>query len=101
MRKRRAYFPPPLCACCAISFIRLRSCALYLVWVNGGSRNLALGLGALVGSFAIFVLQIAFELKSASTRSFILLQLPLSPMRLFNHKRPGFEIRDSVYGAPF
>jgi hypothetical protein len=45
------------------------TCALYIVWVNGGSRNLALGLGALAGAFVIFVLQIAFELKGTTTSS--------------------------------
>ena len=43
------------------------ACALYIVWVNSGSRNLALGLGALVGSFVIFALQIVFELKGTAT----------------------------------
>ena len=45
------------------------ACAFYLVWVNGGSRNLALGLGALVGALVIFALQIAFELKGTATSS--------------------------------
>ena len=45
------------------------ACALYIVWVNGGSRNLALGLGALAGAYVIFVLQIAFELKGTTASS--------------------------------
>lgn len=41
-------------------------CGLYIAWVNGGSRNLALGLGAVAGACVIFGLQIAFELKGTT-----------------------------------
>jgi hypothetical protein len=41
-------------------------CGLYIAWVNGSSRNLALGLGAVAGACVIFGLQIAFELKGTT-----------------------------------
>ena len=41
-------------------------CGLYIAWVNGGSRNLALGLGAVAGACVIFGLQIVFELKGTT-----------------------------------
>jgi hypothetical protein len=41
-------------------------CGLYIAWVNGGSRNIALGLGAVAGAFVILVLQIVFELKGTT-----------------------------------
>lgn len=41
-------------------------CGAYLVWANAGSRNLALGLGALAGACVIFLVQIFFELKGTS-----------------------------------
>jgi hypothetical protein len=44
-------------------------CSVYIVWVNGGSRNLALGLGALVGACVVFAVQIGFELKGSKTSS--------------------------------
>lgn len=45
------------------------ACGAYVAWVNGGSRNLALGLGALAGACVILVLQIVFELKGSDTSS--------------------------------
>jgi hypothetical protein len=42
-------------------------CWGYIAWVNSGSRNIALGLGALGGAFVVFILQIIFELKASST----------------------------------
>ena len=42
-------------------------CGAYLVWANAGSRNLALGLGAVLGACVIFIVQILFELKPTST----------------------------------
>ena len=42
-------------------------CGLYIAWTNGGSRNLALGLGALAGACVILILQIVFELKGTTT----------------------------------
>jgi hypothetical protein len=44
-------------------------CGLYIAWNNGGSRNLALGLGALAGACMIFGLQIVFELKGTTSSS--------------------------------
>jgi hypothetical protein len=44
-------------------------CALYIVWANSGSRNLVLGLGALLGASAIFVLQVVFELQGSTSAS--------------------------------
>ena len=41
-------------------------CALYIAWVNGGSRNIALGLGAVAGACVILILQIVFELKNTT-----------------------------------
>lgn len=45
------------------------ACGIYIAWINGGSRNLALGLGAVAGACVIFVLQIVFELKGTVTSS--------------------------------
>jgi len=42
-------------------------CFVYVVWVNAGSRNLALGFGALVGACVIFVLQLVFEIRGSQT----------------------------------
>jgi hypothetical protein len=42
-------------------------CAVYIVVANGASRNLALGLGALVGAVVVFALQAVFELQGSST----------------------------------
>lgn len=42
-------------------------CAAYVVWTNGSSRNLGLGLGALVGACVIFALQIIFEMRGTTT----------------------------------
>jgi hypothetical protein len=42
-------------------------CGAYVVWTNGSSRNLGLGLGALVGACVIFVLQIVFDLRGTTT----------------------------------
>ena len=52
-----------------ISLVIALVCALYIAFINGGSRNLALGLGALVGACVIFGLQIVFELKGTATSS--------------------------------
>ena len=45
------------------------ACGLYIAWINGGSRNLALGLGALAGACVIFGMQILFELKGNTASS--------------------------------
>jgi hypothetical protein len=50
-----------------IGLLAALGCALYIVWSNAGSRNLALGLGALVGACVIFLLQLMFELQSVTT----------------------------------
>jgi hypothetical protein len=50
-----------------IGLVTALGCGIYIVWVNAGSRNLALGLGALVGACVIFVLQALFELKGTTT----------------------------------
>ena len=39
-------------------------CLMYVVWVNGGSRNLALAAGALGGAIALMIVQLVFELRS-------------------------------------
>jgi hypothetical protein len=39
------------------------ACSTYVVWINGGSRNLGLGLGALFGACVLFALQLLFELQ--------------------------------------
>jgi hypothetical protein len=39
------------------------ACGIYIVWINAGSRNLALGLGALIGACVIFAIQVLFELQ--------------------------------------
>jgi hypothetical protein len=41
--------------------------AFYIVFANVGSRNLALGLGALAGTCLIFVIQVVFELKGSES----------------------------------
>jgi hypothetical protein len=51
----------------AISLFAALGCALYIVWMNGASRNLALALGALVGTCVVFLLQLLFELQSTTT----------------------------------
>lgn len=43
------------------------ACGVYVAWSNGSSRNLGLGLGAVVGACVIFVLQIWFEMKGSTT----------------------------------
>jgi uncharacterized lipoprotein YbaY len=45
------------------------ACGVFIAWINGGSRNLALGLGALAGACVILVLQLVFELKGSTTSS--------------------------------
>jgi hypothetical protein len=42
-------------------------CGLYIAWVNQGSRNLVLGLGAVAGACVILIVQIVFELKGSVT----------------------------------
>jgi hypothetical protein len=42
-------------------------CGGYVAWLNGGSRNIGLGLGAVLGACVVFILQILFDLKSSST----------------------------------
>jgi hypothetical protein len=43
------------------------ACALWIVVENAGSRNLALGLGALFGACVILLVQIFFELQGSTT----------------------------------
>jgi hypothetical protein len=43
------------------------ACAFWIVIANAGSRNLALGLGALFGACVILLVQIFFELQGSST----------------------------------
>lgn len=52
-----------------LSLLVALGCGAYIAWTNGGSRNLALGLGALAGACVILVLQIVFELKDTTTSS--------------------------------
>jgi hypothetical protein len=42
-------------------------CGVFVAWINGGSRNIGLGLGALLGACVLFLLQIIFDLKSSSS----------------------------------
>jgi hypothetical protein len=42
-------------------------CAFYVVIANAGSRNLVLGLGALLGACSIFAVQLCFELRESTT----------------------------------
>lgn len=56
----------------SFSLVITFGCGLYIAWINGGSRNLALGLGALAGACVIFGLQLLFELKcSTSSDDFV------------------------------
>jgi hypothetical protein len=43
------------------------SCAAIIVLANAGSRNLALGIGALFGACILFLIQLFFELQGTST----------------------------------
>jgi hypothetical protein len=54
----------------AITGVLALVCLFSLVWVNGGSRNLALASGALVGSIVLMVIQFVFELRSSIDRDF-------------------------------
>lgn len=50
-----------------VSIVVALACATYIAWANGSSRNLGLGLGALLGACVIFALQIMFEMKGSTT----------------------------------
>jgi hypothetical protein len=50
-----------------VVFLIALGCALYIVAANGGSRNLALGFGALVDACTIFAVQLYFELQGSTT----------------------------------
>jgi hypothetical protein len=50
-----------------ISLIVTVGCAVYVVTANAGSRNLVLGLGALLGACVIFMVQLWFELQESTT----------------------------------
>ena len=50
-----------------VGLIVVVCCFTYVVWINAGSRNLALGLGALVGACVIFALQLIFEMRGSQT----------------------------------
>jgi hypothetical protein len=51
----------------AAGLVTALGCGIYIVWSNAESRNLALGLGAVVGSCVIFIVQIFFELRGTTT----------------------------------
>jgi hypothetical protein len=46
-----------------IALIVALACSTYVVWTNGASRNLGIGLGALFGACVLFILQLWFELQ--------------------------------------
>jgi hypothetical protein len=50
-----------------VVFLIALGCAPYIVAANGGSRNLALGFGALVDACTIFAVQLYFELQGSTT----------------------------------
>jgi hypothetical protein len=43
------------------------ACALYVAWANGASRNIALGIGALLVAVVAFVIQVNFELQGSKS----------------------------------
>lgn len=49
-----------------VSLVITLAAALYVVLANSGSRNLALGFGALLGACVIFGVQVYFELQGSS-----------------------------------
>jgi hypothetical protein len=50
----------------AISLIVTVGCAVYVVTANAGSRNLVLGLDAVLGAIVIFIVQLWFELQEST-----------------------------------
>jgi hypothetical protein len=50
-------------------------CAFYIVYVNAGSRNLALGVGALLGACLILIVQLYFELQGSVTSDDFVIQV--------------------------
>jgi hypothetical protein len=63
-------------------------CAIYIFISNAGSRNLALGLGALAGACLIFALQIWFELQGSKITEDFPVQYDVDFQDKWIRKRP-------------
>jgi hypothetical protein len=64
---------------------------LYIAWVNGGSRNLALGLGALAGACVVLGLQIVFELKGNTASEDFVVEFVVDYLQKDVHSSRAFD----------
>jgi hypothetical protein len=64
------------------------ACALWIVIENAGSRNLALGLGALFGACVILLVQIFFELQGSTTNEDFSVEVTTDYQTNSVHSRP-------------